>query len=149
MIFFLVLVTVLIGALMPFQAGINAELGRALRHPFLGAFYSFFSGTVVLAGLALVQRAPMTEFKRLTAINPLYLTGGLMGALFVGSSIFLIPRLGATTMIAAFVTGQLLMSVVIDHYGWLGLPAQPVSVIRVLGVLLLFVGLFLVVRKTA
>jgi transporter family-2 protein len=149
MIFILVLVTVLIGALMPFQAGINAELGRQLKHPYLGAFISFFTGTLVLSGLILYHRIPLTDMKRVFSIHPIYLLGGLMGALFVGSSIFLIPRVGATTMIASYVVGQLLMSVIIDHYGWLGLMIYPVTSTRVIGIFLLFLGLLLVIKKSA
>ena len=149
MIFILVVVTVLIGALMPFQAGINAELGRHLKPPYLGAFISFLTGTLVLSGLILYHKVPITELKRVFSVHPVYLLGGLMGALFVGSSIFLIPRVGATTMIASFVVGQLLMSVVIDHFGWLGLMSYPVTSTRILGIFLLFLGLFLVIKKTA
>lgn len=149
MIFILVLITILIGALMPFQAGINAELGRQLKHPYLGAFISFLTGTLVLSALILYHKIPMTELKRVFSIHPIYLLGGLMGALFVGSSIFLIPRVGATTMIASYIVGQLIMSVVIDHFGWLGLMNYPVTSTRMFGIFLLFLGLFLVIKKTA
>jgi bacterial/archaeal transporter family-2 protein len=148
MIFFLIIVTVLIGTLMPFQAAINAELTKLLKHPYLGAFISFFTGTLVLAFIIIFQRIPLGDLKRLTLVPPYYYLGGLMGALFVGSSIFLIPRLGATTMMAAFVAGQLIMSIIMDHYGLLGLPTYPVTTYRVLGVIMLFLSLLLIVKKS-
>lgn len=149
MIFGLIIVTVLIGMLMPVQAGINAELTRFLKHPFMGALISFATGTIALIIISLFQQAPFAELKRLSSAPPYFLAGGILGALFVGSSIFLIPRLGATTMIAAFVTGQLVMSVIMDHYGLLGLSIQPISLQRIMGIILLFAGLILVVKKTA
>jgi bacterial/archaeal transporter family-2 protein len=77
------------------------------------------------------------------------LLGGVFGAIFVGSSLFFIPRMGATAMIGSFISGQLLCSVVIDHYGLMGMNTHPVSLTRVVGVILLFAGLFLVIRKNA
>ncbi len=149
MILALALLTVLIGTLLPVQAGLNAELTKILRHPFLGAFISFSIGAMTLATIIIFQKTPVGDFKRLLSIPPYYYLGGVMGALFVGSSIFMIPRLGATTMMAAFVTGQLVSSVIIDHYGWFNLPTYQINPMRIAGIILLFAGLFLVVRKPA
>jgi bacterial/archaeal transporter family-2 protein len=147
MIFGFIIVAIIIGALMPIQAGLNAELTRALNHPFLGAFISLTTGAVLVSVLVLFNGG-FSEIKRLTETPPHLLVGGLLGALFVGSSLFLIPRMGATAMIGAFMTGQLLGSIIIDHYGLLGLNPHPVNLTRMLGVFLLFAGLFLVVKKS-
>ena len=149
MIFILIIMAIILGCLMPVQAGINAELTRLINHPYLGAFISFLIGTLALGFLILLKGIPMTEIKRLTEASPYHFLGGVLGALFVGSSIFLIPKMGATTMIAAFVTGQLLMSVVMDHFGMMGLPVSQVNTSRLIGVFLLFAGLMLVIRKGA
>lgn len=149
MIYGLIIITIIIGTLMPVQAGLNAELGRYLKNPFFGAFISFFTGTILLLSILLFKGMQWEELRRLPSAPIHLLSGGLLGALFVGSSIYLIPRLGATTMIGAFVTGQLLMSVVIDHYGLMSLPVQPASFSRLFGILLLFAGLFLVLKKAA
>ncbi|HXH76394.1 MAG TPA: DMT family transporter [Bacteriovoracaceae bacterium] len=147
MIYFLIITAVIIGALMPVQAGINAELTRLVQHPYLGALISFFMGTVLLSLIVIVQGIPVSEIKRLTTASPILFVGGFLGALFVGSSIFLIPKLGATTMIAAYITGQLLMSVCMDHYGWFGIPVNHISMTKICGLFMLFVGLFMVMRK--
>lgn len=149
MILGLAILTVCIAALLPVQAGLNAELTKILKHPFLGALISFAMGTITLTLIILFQKTPVGDLRRLFSIPPQYYLGGMMGALFVGSSIYMIPRLGATTMMAAFVTGQLLSSIVIDHHGWFNLPVYPVTTTRILGIILLFGGLFLVVKKTA
>lgn len=149
MIFFLVIAAVIIGALMPVQAGINAELSRIVNHPYLGAFVSFLIGTVALTALILIQGLPVADLKRLSGASPIHFVGGMLGALFVGSSIFLIPKMGATAMIASFITGQLLMSVLMDHFGWFGVPVTPMNGVKAIGIVLLFTGLYLVMRKTA
>lgn len=148
MIFGFVALAILIGTLMPVQAGLNAELTRYLKHPYLGAFISLSVGAIVVSALVMLNGG-FGELKRLGQI-PIHLyLGGILGAIFVGSSLFFIPKMGATAMIAAFVTGQLIGSVIIDHYGLLGLTPNPVSLTRIFGIILLFAGLFLVIRKNA
>jgi bacterial/archaeal transporter family-2 protein len=149
MILFLIVLTILIGTLLPVQASLNAELTRFLKHPLMGAFWSFLSGTLVLAVIILIQGLPKLEWRKFFDLPWYYYLGGAMGTLFVGSSIYLIPRLGATTMMAAFVTGQLIMSVIMDHYGILGLSPYPATTQRIIGVVLLFSGLLLVIKKSA
>jgi transporter family-2 protein len=146
MIFGFVIVAVFIGTLMPLQAGLNAELTRTLKHPFLGAFLSLSIGAILVSILVLLNGG-LQELKRLPETPPHLFLGGILGALFVGSSLFLIPRMGATAMVGAFITGQLLGSVLIDHYGFLGLTPHPLNFSRLIGVLLLFAGLLLVVKK--
>ena len=147
MIFGLIFVAVVIGCLMPIQASINGELMRFTQNPYLAAFISFATGTVTLFFILLAKGFPLEEIKKLPTASPHFFMGGAMGALFVVSSVFFVPRIGATMMIAAFVTGQLLMSVILDHYGFFGLPLNPVSLQRIVGIILLFSGLFLVIKK--
>lgn len=149
MIYLLVSITILIGALMPVQAGLNAELGRIVENRYFGAFISFFTGTIGLTFVLLFQPNLSEGLKKIPFHNPLLLSGGILGALFVVSSILLIPRLGATTMMSAFITGQLIMAVAMDHYGLLGLTVSPLNWQRGIGVVLLFVGLALVLKKAA
>ncbi len=149
MIYGLVLLAVIIGTLMPVQAGLNAELTRILKHPYLGAFVSLTTGAIAVLIIVLIKGIGMTEVKRMGEVSPHLYLGGLLGAIFVGSSLYFIPKMGATPMIAAFVTGQLVGSVLIDHFGLLGLTSTPISLTRLLGVFLLFGGLFLVLKKNA
>jgi transporter family-2 protein len=148
MIFVFILLAIVIGSLMPLQAGLNAELTRFMKHPFLGAFISLSVGAVVV-GIIVLFKGGFGELKRLGDVPPHLFIGGLLGAIFVGSSLFFIPRMGATAMIASFITGQLLCSLVMDHYGLMGLTPNPVALSRLVGVFLLFAGLFLVIKKGA
>jgi bacterial/archaeal transporter family-2 protein len=148
MIFGFVSLAIIIGVLMPFQAGLNAELTRFLKHPYLAAFISLSLGAMIMA-IIILFNGGLGELKRLASAPPHLFLGGLLGAIFVGSSLFFIPRLGATAMIAAFITGQLIGSVLVDHYGLMGLTTNPVTFTRLMGIILLFAGLFLVIRKGA
>lgn len=149
MIYVFVIVAVVIGSLMPVQAGLNAQLTQILRHPYLGAFISLTTGAIAVVLLVLMKGMGLQELRRLGEVPPHLFLGGILGAVFVGSSLFLIPRMGATPMIAAFITGQLLGSVLIDHYGLFGLSITPVNIQRIVGVFLLFGGLLLVIKKAS
>ena len=157
MIYTLSLIAILIGSLMPFQAGINAKLTQSLNHPLLGAFISLSVGALLLVVIILVQGANsggdshlfrgISELRKIPHIPPSHFLGGVLGALFVSSSIYLIPKMGATALISSFITGQLLGSLLIDHFGLLGLPLRTLQWHRVVGLLFLISGVFLIVRK--
>lgn len=149
MIFGFALLAILIGTLMPVQAALNAELTRLLKHPYLGALVSLSVGVIIVALMVPFQNTGYSNLRYVSKVPPHLFLGGILGALFVGSSLFLIPRMGATAMIASFITGQLVASVIIDHFGLLGMTPNPVGLTRIIGVLLLFTGLFLVMKKTS
>lgn len=135
----------LAGAVMPAQAGINYKLRTFLGDPVLASFVSFLVGTLALAALALAQRTPWPAWQDVARAPWWAWIGGFMGAYVVGSSVVLAPRLGATAMLALIVAGQMLASIVIDHFGWFGYRVDPVNLRRVLGTLLLVAGVWLVV----
>lgn len=148
MIFGFILIAIVIGILMPVQAGLNAELGRHLGHPYLSALTSLTVGALAVSGLVFFNGG-FGGLRNLIQAPPHLLLGGLLGAIFVGSSMILIPRMGATAMVGAFITGQLLGSVLIDHFGLFGLQTYALNYSRMIGIFLLFAGLLLVVRKSA
>jgi transporter family-2 protein len=71
-------------------------------------------------------------------------TGGIFGAIYIAASIFLVSRLGAATVIALLIAGQLIGSIVFDHFGLFGLPEHHVTLPRALGAALLLGGAILV-----
>ncbi len=75
-----------------------------------------------------------------------YLTGGILGALYVTCVLVTVRTLGAGGVTAATITGQLAMSVVLDHFGWLGVERDPLTLDRFAGLVLLAAGTFLIVR---
>lgn len=146
MIFGFIMTAILIGIFMPVQAGLNAELARNLKNPLLSILLSLGTGAIVIF-IILLFKGGFQDFKRLPEISPHLFLGGLLGVIFVGSSIFFVPRLGATAMIGAFITGQLIGSVLIDHFGLFNLPIYPINLARMSGIFLLFVGVLLVIKK--
>lgn len=136
---------VVIGALLPLQALINARLGAQTQGPLYAAFVSFLVGTCLLGALLLLTRTPLLPAQSLTALPAWIWLGGVIGAAFVFAATLLVPSLGAGSMICLVVLGQVVGSLVFDHFGVLG-AQRPMDLLRVLGALLVIVGAALVVR---
>lgn len=141
-----IVVVVLAGAMAPTQAGINAELSSYLRSNVLAALVSFLVGSGALFVYALVLRLPWPGVQALQAAPWWVWTGGLCGAYLVTATVTAVPVLGAATMIGVFVAGQMGTSLVLDHFGWVGYPVQPISVWRCVGIVCILVGVFLIKR---
>jgi transporter family-2 protein len=142
----LVVTALVIGVALPLQAGINAELRTWLGHPLQAALVSFAVGTTALfvlvvslglswSGVSSVGRAPWWVW-----------FGGLLGATYVSLTVVLAPRLGAATMIGAVMAGQLIGSLLMDHYGIVGYSVRSISIERLLGAALLVAGVMLIQR---
>jgi bacterial/archaeal transporter family-2 protein len=138
------LATVLVGGLIALQAPINSNLGRATG-TFPAAAISFMIGTTLLVGIVVVT-GQIGDVSRVTDVRAHYLIGGLLGAAYVTTVLLTVRTLGAGGVTAATVAGQLTMSVVIDRLGILGLEKTPITGARIIGVLLLIAGTWLVIR---
>ncbi|MCA1743298.1 MAG: DMT family transporter [Desulfonatronovibrio sp.] len=142
--FFYILLAMAAGVMMPVQAGINALLGSNVKTPILAAFISFCTGAIVLGLLCILLRVPVPGIAIFTRL-PLWMwTGGFLGAFFVTTTIILAPKLGAVTLLASLVTAQMAASLILDHFGLIGYPVQPVNLWRIFGVAFLVVGVVLV-----
>lgn len=132
------------GAMLPMQAGINVGLARGWGHPLWAATVSFGVGTLVLLGVAAVARLAIPNWQQLSDIPVWSWSGGVLGAFYVTVMVIFAPKLGAATLLALVVAGQMLASTLLDHYGALGFPQQAISLPRLLGVVLLFLGVILI-----
>jgi len=140
------LLAIVAGFCLPTQAGINAHLNLWCRSAILAATISFAVGTLALAIYLLILRIPIPTFDNL-ARSPWWIwSGGVIGAFFVASTVVLAPKLGAVSMVALIVSGQMLASICLDHFGLLGYQIHPISWMRLAGILLLVSGVVLIQR---
>jgi len=135
-----------LGGLLPIQVGVNAELAKYINSPILAALVSFLVGGVCLILCAVIFKTPLPTLNQVTSLPTWLWGGGMIGAAVVLGSILAGPKIGALALVSLLLAGQLVVSILIDHYGWLGFPIQKMNIQRFLGVLLL-VGGFLLVRK--
>jgi bacterial/archaeal transporter family-2 protein len=135
-----------LGGLLPIQVGVNAELAKYINSPILAALVSFLVGGVCLILGAVMFKTPLPTLNQVTSLPTWLWGGGMIGAAVVLGSILAGPKIGAFALVSLLLAGQLVVSILIDHYGWLGFPIEKMNIQRFLGVLLL-VGGFLLVRK--
>ncbi len=134
-----------IGALLPLEALMNARLGQATRGPLFAAFVTCLGGTAVLGAMLMVAR-PAAATASVFGSAPFWLwCGGLLGATYLASATMLVPRLGAAGLICLVVLGQMLSSLLLDHYGVLNAP-RPADALRAAGAILVACGALLVVQ---
>ncbi len=133
------------GGFIALQAPINATLGRSIG-TFAAASVSFGVGTLALVLITLLVGGGFGQVGEAGSLAWYYLTGGVLGAVYVTSALATVRVLGAGGVTAATITGQLVTAVVIDRLGVLGLPERALSVGRVIGLALLAAGTYLVVR---
>jgi transporter family-2 protein len=141
-----ILLVLLVGSLLPIQATINAQVGALLRNPFYGTFVNFLVGTVGVTILLALLRPQLPTLQEVSAVPFYYYLGGLIGIMLVTTLVITVPKIGATNALMALVVGQMLISIIIDHNGWLGVPENAASPSRLTGAALLLLGLYLIQR---
>jgi bacterial/archaeal transporter family-2 protein len=145
--YFYVALTLLVGIGLPIQVAMNGQIRTMLGHPLWGAITNFLVGLLVLLVVAALMRAPIPTVALLAKPPAWTWCGGLIGALFVTSAILAGPKIGSATFFTIIIAGQLLTSVVLDHFGVLGFPHNPINFWRITGVLMLIVGAIMVVKN--
>jgi len=121
------------GAIVPLQATINATLRTHLPSPMQAALISFAVGTLALLLYVIAERSPWPTAAAVADVPWWGWIGGVLGAFFVFSSLVVVPKLGAAAMLAIIVAGQMTSSLLMDHFGVLGLAQQAITPIRLLG----------------
>lgn len=132
---------------MSIQSGVNGQLRAGLQHPLLAAFISFFGGTLALFLLLLFSKQALPPLSVYKGMEWFKYTGGFLGVIVVTFVILSVQEVGASNMFVLIVAGQLLTALVMDHFGWLGLLENPVSAKKIIGVLLVVTGAWLVTKK--
>ena len=140
------LLGIVVGGFLAVQAPVNAELSRNLGTPVAAAGISFFVGAVLLglvtALMLATNSAPPLNWR---APPPwTFVVGGVLGASFVTCSIILAPRLGAASLMAFLVTGQLIAGLLVDRFGAFGMAVREISMGRIAGAVLLLAGALLI-----
>lgn len=138
------LLTVVGGGLIAFQAPVNGRFGRTIGS-LPAASVSFAIGLAALIAIVAI-RGEIGRVGEAAHVPWWYLTGGLLGAAYVTTVLTTIGTLGAGPVVAATIAGQLTLSLIVDQFGWLGVARDPITASQVAGVVLLGLGVYLIVR---
>jgi len=136
-----------IGIALTIQTAINSQLREHLNSPLQAALLSFLIGTILLAILVFfqpVEKPGLATFVQL----PWYLwLGGFLGVYAISLSIYAAPKLGFLTLSGLIIFGQLVTSMILDHFGLLGTEKAPVNWQRLLGGVVIFIGVLLTLQR--
>ena len=132
------------GAALAVQFSINAQLRAFVGGPMVAATISFFVGTLALFATSLIGRQSWPLGGAIEHAPWWVWVGGLLGAFYVLATIVLVPRLGAGLTVGLIVAGQVIASVLIDHFGLLRVPVHEATSPRIIGAALIVVGVVLV-----
>jgi transporter family-2 protein len=136
---------VLIGALLAVQASANVQLTKAVGTPYGASTLQLWLAAGLLAVLA-VLAGGLGASGGVDDVPLWYLVGGLASPLYITSGILLFPRMGALAAGGLFVAGQMLASVALDLFGWLGVPRQSLGPGIAVGSLAVLAGITTIVR---
>ena len=129
------------GAVVPLQAGANANLGRLLGHPLWATVVSLGVSLALILPLLIALRAPLPGFAAALK-GPWWIwIGGGAGVIYITAALILAPKLGAASFIVAVIAGQMAISMLIDHFGLMGFPVKPINAARLTGLLLIIGGM--------
>jgi len=142
-----IIVIILIGLAGGVAVGIQAPLSSLISQR-LGVLESIF---IVHLGGALVALIPLLIYGGGKLGNwrnvPWYALGaGAFGLVVIFSMSYMIPRVGIATALIILLSGQLLIGTVMDHFGLLGVIQRPVDFMRIFGLAVVFLGVWLSVK---
>ncbi len=134
------------GALQTCGAAMNSQLYKHMINPWLASAISAAVVTVFFVAAFLVKSSPMPTVKDATSMPWWAVIGGIVGAVQVYAGLTLVHRVGAGTFIGLTVSAALLMSLIVDHFGWLRVDPHPITPGRAIGGVLLVCGVALIAK---
>jgi len=137
-------VVILGGAVLCAQSSINGRLGAKVG-VLESSWLTFVLGALVSFLIAFFLE-PNHALNLFTAPR-WQLTGAFFGVAYMLTIVFAMPRLGAAATTVAVISGQLLMSLLIDHFGWLNNPVIHLDGSRLAAIALLAVALFFIYKS--
>ncbi len=126
------------------QAAMNAQLGAALQAPIASSLWNFTLGTLVLALLLAFGLFGRPSLGALLSAPWWAYLGGVLGAIFVTTTVLAVPRVGTAVTLGSIICGQLIGALLIDTFGWLGVKPIPLDLSRLAGVVFLIAGVVMV-----
>ena len=134
--------TIFLGVILAVHLAMNGRVGSAINNPRVGnaVFWCIGALGAVLIGLTGWQSGALSPIKQ---VHPVLLTAGLMGACLVFAIAWLIPQVGAGSVMITLIAGQVIGGLILSHYGWLASPVQPLTLTKIAGVIIMIGGVVL------
>jgi transporter family-2 protein len=134
------------GAANPFQSATNAELKTQLTQPLWATLWVYASGLLGVLLLQAFARQPLPTAQQAAGAHWWAWTGGLISIIATMAGLMLAQKLGSGVFTGLSITASILVSLLIDHFGLMGLRQHAASPMRILGSVLMVAGVWLVTR---
>jgi bacterial/archaeal transporter family-2 protein len=135
------------GVLQTCGAAMNAQLFASVENRWLANVISFALILAFFLDAFVVFPTPFLSLAGLSGMPWWAPLGGLVGAVQVYAGLTLVHRVGAGAFIGLTVTAALLMSLLLDHSGWLNVPVHAINGWRIAGAVLMIFGIILIARR--
>jgi transporter family-2 protein len=132
------------GVSVTIQQLLNGSLRTALESPAWAGLVSYAGGLLTMIVAVIVLGEGMPSLRVMAAVPWWGWSGGLFGGVFILLAILLLPSLGAATLFALVIAGQVLAAVTLDHFGAFGLTPHPIGAARLAGAAFLIAGVILI-----
>ena len=136
---YLIALMLLIGFVLTLHLAMNAQVGNMVKNPRMGnaLFWTIGAITAIIIGISGWDPG---FFSNLKGVPLWLLTAGIMGGALVFGIAWAMPKLGAGTAFVLMIAGQVISGMIFSHFGLLGSPVQPFTLVKFIGVLLLTAG---------
>lgn len=135
------------GALQAAGNSMNARFRVALVNPWLAAAVSFALIVFVFVTLLLVMPMPLPSLANVAAMPWWAPLGGIAGAVAVFGGLAFVDKVGAGPFNGLLITANILTSLCVDHFGWLGMQAHAQGLPHWIGGALMVGGIVLIARS--
>lgn len=140
MLIFNAILAMLMGAAISVYLPMISQSARIMGHPTMGNVPFFGIAFLTSIVIALASGIRPADFVRAAEVPAWLFLAGVVSALMIIGSVYLIPRIGTGAFFVLMVTGQIVFGVVINQFGLLGVPVQPITLFKSIGVLLVITG---------
>lgn len=138
---------ILSGFLQAMGNSMNAQLRISLVNPWLASAISFGPILAFFICAFAVMPRPLPTLQGIATMPWWAPLGGLAGAFAVFAGLTLVDKIGAGSLNGTVITANIIASLVIDHYGFLNMPIHSINILRILGALLMIMGIVLIVKN--
>ncbi|MCJ2033941.1 DMT family transporter [Methylobacterium sp. J-068] len=132
------------GALQAIGVVWNAQLRGALVNPWLAATVSFIPVVFVFALVFIVRPTPLPTRQDVSGVRWWMPLAGITGAVAVFGGLLFVDTVGAGAFNGLLITANLLTSIALDHFGWLGMRQVKAGPQRLGGAALMAAGIVLI-----
>jgi transporter family-2 protein len=131
--------TMFLGVVLAVHLAMNGKVGSVMNNARVAnaLFWCIGALAAVVIGLTGWQAGALGPLRR---VHPVLLLAGILGASLVFAIAWLIPQVGAGPVMITLLAGQVIGGLLMSHYGWLGSPVQPITLTKVIGVLVMIAG---------